>query len=109
MAIATMSHRDKIRLAVRELLTGLILGLTLGIFNWLALQGMFGRDPIQAGVVALTIALVVTMGSVVGSILPILFDRLGMDPAIMSNPLIASLSDFLGVVIYFTAADWLLP
>ena len=109
MAIATMNRNDKIRLAVRELLTGLLLGLTLGVFNWLALQGMFGRDPIQAGVVGLTIAMVVTMGSVVGSILPILFDRLGMDPAIMSNPLIASLSDFLGVVIYFTAADWLLP
>ena len=74
----------------------------------MALQGLFGREPIQAGVVALTIAMVVTTGSVVGSMLPLLFDRLGMDPAIMSNPLIASLSDFLGVVIYFSAAIWLL-
>jgi magnesium transporter len=109
MAVATMGRRDKTRIAVREFLTGLILGFTLGLFNWMALQGLFGRDPVQAGVVGLTIAMVVTMGSVVGSLLPILFDRLGMDPAIMSNPLIASLSDFLGVVIYFTAADWLLP
>lgn len=109
MALVSMNRRAKLRLATRELLTGLILGLTLGLFNWMALQGMFGRSPLQAGVVALTIGLVVTMGSVVGSLLPILFDRLGMDPAIMSNPLIASLSDFLGVVIYFTAADWLLP
>ncbi len=108
MAIATMNSRDKVRLAIREFLTGLILGLTLGVFSWLALQGLFGRDPIQSGVVALTIAMVVTMGSVVGSMLPILFDRLGMDPAIMSNPLIASLSDFMGVVIYFSAAIWLL-
>ena len=108
MAIATMSRRDKTRLAVREFLTGLVLGLTLGLFTWLALQGIFGRDPIQAGVVALTIGMVVTMGSVAGSMLPLLFDRLGMDPAIMSNPLIASLSDFMGVVIYFTAALWLL-
>jgi magnesium transporter len=108
MAIATMTRRDKTRLAVRELLTGLILGVTLGLFNWLALQGMFGRDPIQASVVALTIAAVVTMGTVVGSMLPILFDRIGMDPAIMSNPLIASLSDFMGVVIYFSVAKVLL-
>ena len=108
MALVTMNRRDKVRLAIRELLTGLILGITLGAFNWLALQGMFGRDPIQAGVVALTIALVVTMGTVVGSMLPILFDRLGMDPAIMSNPLIASLSDFMGVVIYFSVARGLL-
>lgn len=104
MAISSMTRQDKWRLAVRELLTGLLLGFTLGLFNWLALQGLFGRDPIQAGVVAMTTMMVVTMGSVVGSILPLIFDRLGMDPAIMSNPLIASLSDFLGVVIYFTVA-----
>jgi len=108
MAIATMTRRDKTRLITRELFTGLILGLSLGFFNWVALQGLFGRDPIQAGVVALTIAMVVTMGTVVGSMLPILFDRLGMDPAIMSNPLIASLSDFMGVVIYFSVANSLL-
>jgi magnesium transporter len=108
MAIATMNRQDKIRLAVREFLTGLILGATLGLFSWMALQGLFQRDPVEAGVVALTITMVVTMGSVVGSILPIVFDRLGMDPAIMSNPLIASLSDLTGVVIYFSAAIWLL-
>ena len=108
MAIATMSHRDKIRLISRELLTGLILGFSLGLFNWLAVQVMFGRDPVQSGVVALTIMTVVTLGSVVGSILPVLFDRLGMDPAIMSNPLIASLSDSMGVVIYYLVAIALL-
>ena len=108
MAIASMSRRDKTRLAVREFLTGLILGVALGLFNWLAVQGMFERDPIQASVVALTIAMVVTMGSVVGSMLPLLFDRLGMDPAIMSNPLIASLSDLMGVVIYHGVAICLL-
>jgi magnesium transporter len=50
--------------------------------------------------------MVVTVGSVVGSILPLLFDHLGMDPAIMSNPLIASLSDLFGVFIYYKAATW---
>ena len=108
MAVATMSRKDQARLVIREFLTGLILGISLGLFSWLALQGFFGRGPMEAGVVALTITGVVTMGSVVGSMLPILFDRLGMDPAIMSNPLIASLSDFMGVVIYFSAAIWLL-
>lgn len=104
MAISAMNRRDKARLALRELLSGMLLGLTLGLFSWLAVQGLFGRDPIQAGVVGLTIAFVVTSGSLVGSMLPILFDRLGLDPAIMSNPLIASLSDFMGVVIYYTVA-----
>jgi magnesium transporter len=104
MAMTPLSRHDRIRMAIRELLTGMILGAVLGLFAWLALQGLFGRDWMQAGVVAITIALVVTMGTVTGSLLPMFFESLGMDPAIMSNPMIASLSDILGVVIYFSVA-----
>ena len=108
MAVSTMSRHDKFRMAYRELLTGAILGLCLGAFSWGALQLLFSRSWMQAGVVGLTISLVVTMGSVAGSLLPMFFEWLGMDPAIMSNPLISSLSDILGVVIYFTVAIALL-
>ncbi|MBM4076193.1 MAG: magnesium transporter, partial [Planctomycetes bacterium] len=108
LATSTLNRHDKIRMAYRELLTGMILGLTLALFSWMSLQILFGRDWIQAGVIALTISLVVTMGSVTGSLLPMFFERMGMDPAIMSNPLIASLSDILGVAIYFTVAVLLL-
>ncbi len=108
MAITPLSRQDRLRMAIRELMTGMILGACLALFAWLALQGLFGRDWMQAGVVALTIALVVTMGTVTGSLLPMFFESLGMDPAIMSNPLIASLSDIVGVVIYFSVAILLL-
>ena len=104
MAMTRLTRQDRIKMAFRELLTGMILGLFLGLFAWLALQGLFGRDWMQAGVVAVTIALVVAMGTVTGSLLPMFFESLGMDPAIMSNPLIASLSDIVGVVIYFSVA-----
>jgi magnesium transporter len=104
MATTPLSRQDRFKMAIRELLTGMILGVFLGLFAWLALQGLFGRDWMQAGVVAVTITLVVTMGTVTGSMLPMFFESLGMDPAIMSNPLIASLSDILGVVIYFSVA-----
>ncbi len=108
MATAALSRRDMLKIAYRELLTGAILGLGLAVFSWGALQLLFGRDWMQAGVVGLTISLVVTMGSVTGSLLPMFFEWLGMDPAIMSNPLISSLSDILGVVIYFSVAMALL-
>jgi magnesium transporter len=55
-------------------------------------------------VVALTIAIVVTNGNVCGSMLPLVFRRLGMDPAMMSNPLIAAISDILGVLVYYSVA-----
>jgi magnesium transporter len=109
MSMAVLSREDRIRMAIRELLTGLILGTVLALFAWTSLQLLFGRDWMQAGVVALTIALVVTMGTVTGSLLPMFFESLGMDPAIMSNPLIASLSDIVGVVVYFSVAILLRP
>lgn len=104
MAVSSLTRSDRMHLALRELLVGTMLGVSLGTFSWMALQLLFDRSWIQAGVVGLTISLVVTMGSVAGSLLPMFFERLGMDPAIMSNPLISSLSDILGVVIYFSVA-----
>ena len=62
------------------------------------------EDFKPACVVAVTVFLVVLIGTVTGAMLPILFKRLGMDPALMSNPLIAALVDVLGVVIYFNVA-----
>jgi magnesium transporter len=50
------------------------------------------------------VALVVTLGTVNGTLLPMILKQMGMDPALMSNPLIASLSDMLGVLIYYNVA-----
>ena len=52
----------------------------------------------------LTVFLVVLMGTVTGALLPLGFKKLGMDPALMSNPLIAAMVDVLGVIIYYNVA-----
>jgi magnesium transporter len=52
-------------------------------------------------VIAATVVMVVTLGTSAGSLLPLLFRRLGMDPAIMSNPLIAAMIDVLGVILFY--------
>jgi magnesium transporter len=62
----------------------------------------------DALVLPLTIILVVTCGTLVGSLLPLLFERLGFDPALMSTPFIAGISDIVGIVIYMNVAGWLL-
>ena len=48
--------------------------------------------------------LVVTCGAVSGSLLPLFFKRFGLDPALMSNPFVAAISDILAIVIYMTVA-----
>jgi magnesium transporter len=111
MALSGSARRERMRMARREFLTGLLLGTGLALFAFAAARGLFGLTIAQGSVVAGTVILVVTMGTVIGALLPLLFDRLGMDPAVMSNPLIASLSDIIGTFIYFSVAilvlEWL--
>ncbi|MEO6443565.1 MAG: magnesium transporter, partial [Gemmatimonadaceae bacterium] len=59
-------------------------------------------------VVALSLVAVVLVGTVVGSMLPLIFKRLGFDPAIASSPFVASLVDVTGLLIYFNVAQRIL-
>ncbi|QEG23153.1 magnesium transporter [Mariniblastus fucicola] len=58
-------------------------------------------------VVPLTLVLVVMAGTLTGSVLPLIFEKIGLDPAMMSNPFVAGIIDILGIVIYMTVAAWL--
>ena len=60
--------------------------------------------PDRAIVVGLTVFLVVLFGAFIGAMLPMAFQSLGMDPALMSNPLVAALVDVLGVIVYYNVA-----
>lgn len=102
LTIETLSRADCIRLLGRELLMATMLGLALMLEAFLL--AMFLEHPSKAMVVAVTVFLLVWMGSMAGSLLPLAFKRLGMDPAMMSNPLIAALVDITGGVIYYSVA-----
>ena len=60
--------------------------------------------PWDALILPITLLLVVVSGTLTGSILPLVFKRLGLDPAIMSNPFVAGIIDILGIVIYLNIA-----
>ena len=66
------------------------------------------RAPDIIAVVAITMTLTVMVGSLIGLLLPFIFTRLKMDPASASAPLITSVADISGVLIYFTVARWIL-
>jgi len=108
IAVAVMDRHARFQLARREFLTGLMLGSCLALFSFVSIHWIFGQTVMESAVVAATIGMVVTMGTLTGSMLPLVFKHIGMDPAIMSNPLIAALSDMLGVVIYYTIASLVL-
>ncbi|MCY2966138.1 MAG: magnesium transporter, partial [Planctomycetota bacterium] len=102
MSLGEMSRANQPRIIRREFATGLVLGSAMGLMAFV-FASQYVPWP-HALVVASTIALVVTFGTTNGTLLPIALRHLGCDPALMSNPLIASLSDALGVLIYYNVA-----
>lgn len=104
MGISDLTRSERWDALRRELLTGLLLGLALGCTIFVLLPPLFNLSFSESAVVAGTIGLVVAMGALTGGFLPLGVERLGWDPAVMSNPLIASLSDMLATATYFTVA-----
>ena len=87
----------------RECIVSLLLG------GFLAAIGMLVAVFIApsfwaASVIPITLLAVVICGCLCGAALPLIFKRLGLDPAMMSNPFVAGIVDILGIVIYINVA-----
>lgn len=97
---------DWSRIVVRELAMGLVLGGGLALLGYFT--SLFFIPPTAASaapmVVPLTLLLVVMSGTLIGAILPLVFEKLGWDPAMMSNPFVAGIVDILGILIYVNVA-----
>ena len=103
----TEFHVDR-ELIVRELGIAAALGSILAVLDFLVVWLWFDLGIDRSLVVGVTVFMIVILGTTAGTMLPIIFRRLGMDPAIMSNPLIAAIVDVLGVVIFYEVAMLLL-
>jgi magnesium transporter len=87
----------------RELAIGGALGLFLGAIGYVI--GCFVAPTLAAAlVIPFTLVLVVIAGTLVGSLLPLLFARLGWDPALMSAPFVTVIVDIVGIVVYMNVA-----
>ncbi|MBR6480838.1 MAG: magnesium transporter, partial [Thermoguttaceae bacterium] len=99
------------RILRREVLMGLVLGLAMGVCGLLnVLVIMWPKllsgdiSFIRLLVVPATVLLVVFSSNMTGALLPLLFKKIGWDPALMSNPFVAGISDTLGTLIYMALA-----
>ena len=115
LAVRDVSLSDWWRVALRESVSGIALGLFLGVLGTLRIVLWPGREDIYGphfgwvGVaVGLSVVGVVMFGTMCGSMLPFLLRRLGLDPAAASAPFVATLVDVTGVIIYFTVASAIL-
>lgn len=108
MALGKPGRGEKGRLTWREVVVGLMLGGFLAAIDFVFIRFWFGRTWTESFVVSATVGGVVLLGSLWGTLLPLIFRKLGMDPALMSNPLIAAFMDMMGVLLYYSIALFLL-
>ncbi|MDZ7773408.1 MAG: magnesium transporter [Balneolaceae bacterium] len=117
-ALATddIDRDEWLKVMGRELLSGLMLGLLMAVigfgiilaWTW-ALHGGVSDDMLaSATVVALSLIGVVLWGNLSGSMLPFMLSKFGLDPAVSSAPFVSTLSDVMGILIYFSIAIALL-
>ncbi|WP_234555098.1 magnesium transporter [Thermus caliditerrae] len=106
LATRDLDLRDWRRVLLKETLVGALLGLTLALLllGKVYLDGNAFLSP----VVGLALFLLVLFANLVGAMLPVVLRRVGVDPALVSNPLVATLSDISGLLIYLSVARLLL-
>jgi magnesium transporter len=107
-AIATndVSVNEWLRVFSKELMVGLSLGICMGIIT-----AIFGslRGGLEIGlIVGLTMLTIIVAANLIGVMLPFILTKMRLDPAVASNPLITSITDVLGLLIYFAIASMVL-
>jgi magnesium transporter len=107
LAVGDIESKDWWRVMVREFAQGITLGGLLA-FIGVARAMVSDESMSMASLIGITIIALVTLGCVVGAMMPLLLHRLGADPATSSTPFIATLVDALGLVVYLTLARLLL-
>ena len=107
LALGEVGVRHAWRVVGREATTGMLLGLLVAPIAMV--QALFWRAPLQLAItVAVTMFAICVWSTTVGSLVPILAQRFGVDPAVLSAPLITTLVDATGLIIYFTIAKLIL-
>jgi magnesium transporter len=107
MALGEVRPRDTLRVIGRELIAGMLLGLLLGSVA-LARVLTDGQVLAMGAAVALSVLAIVVWANVIGALVPIGARKLGVDPALISAPMITTLVDASGLAIYLLIAGMLL-
>ena len=107
MALGEVRLRDMGRVIRKEVSTSLLIAITLGLAGCLR-AWMMGIGMEITLIVSLTLVCITLWSAVVSSVIPLTLKRLGIDPAVVSAPFIATLIDGTGLIIYFKIAQYFL-
>ncbi|SDZ12930.1 magnesium transporter [Evansella caseinilytica] len=102
-----LEKRTIAKLIWRELKVGIIIGLTCGSLVFI-IAGLWQSDIIFGAIVGVSLLSTLIIGTMAGTVIPLILYRLGVDPAVASGPLITTLNDIFSLLIYFGIATSLL-
>ena len=115
LSLGDTEPKDALRVAWKEMRVAVLCGLSLACVNFvkmLILDGMIMKNDGITILVALTVSMaimfIVIFAKVVGSMLPIAAEKIGVDPAVMANPLISTVTDTVSLLIYIYIAKLIL-
>ena len=115
LSLGDTEPRDALRVVWKELRVALLCGVTLAAVNFVKmllvdrlLLGIANVTVLVSVTVSLSIVFVVMFAKVVGSMLPIAAEKIGVDPAVMANPLISTVTDAVSLLIYIYVAKLVL-
>jgi magnesium transporter len=107
LALNEVGVPDVWRVLARELSTGALVGTVIAAVAF-GYALLWGQHMPLAVTVAVTVLAICTWSTTVGALIPLAAERLGLDPTVLSSPLITTLVDATGLVIYFSIAKAIL-
>ena len=108
LSLGEIEFRDVLKVLWKELRVAFLCGITLAAVCFAKLYFLDGLEALTAGVICLTLVLTVMIAKLVGSGIPLLAHKLGMDPALLSSPFITTISDILTLLLYLSTSAALL-
>lgn len=108
LALDKIKNKDVLRVFMKELQVGSIVGFVLSAFNFLRIYYLEKVGLSISLTVCITLFFTVVLAKIVGGILPIIAQKCKVDPAMMASPLITTIVDSFALIIFFTTAKSLL-
>lgn len=104
LSLGEIRYRDIPRILLKECGTAILCGVTLAVVNFAKLMLIDRVGVMVSIVVCLTILAVALVANLVGSLMPLLAKRLGLDPTVMASPLISTILDAVSLILFFNIA-----
>ena len=101
LAVGEIEFRDFFRVIFKEIRIAVVVGILLSVVNGIRIYIMYDQNIMLAIALGITMIAVICMAKCIGSTLPLLAKKLGLDPAIMAAPLISTIMDTCTMLVYF--------